>query len=163
MLGKSSARQRGFTLVELMIAVAIIGILAAVALPAYRDYVARARITEALQAAGACRTAVTALVASAAPQQDLSTMLPLSCSSAQGKSVSGMAVTPDGMIVVAVRQKVGAGTEDRLLALTPFVDVAGTQALQGASAGGTQIKAWRCGPGPTNGVEIRLLPGSCRG
>src|SRR6218665_3340419 len=58
--------QQGFTLIELMIVVAVIGILASVALPTYQDYTKRARVSEGILAGSACRTTITEVIQSAA-------------------------------------------------------------------------------------------------
>jgi len=68
-------RQQGLTLIELMIVIAIIGILGALALPAYQDYSIRAKVSEMLLAAGGCKTAVNEAVGSAS-DADVSAALP---------------------------------------------------------------------------------------
>ncbi|MEE4278130.1 MAG: prepilin-type N-terminal cleavage/methylation domain-containing protein, partial [Halieaceae bacterium] len=91
--------QGGFTLIELMIVIAIIGILAAVALPAYQDYTVRAKLSEVVLAASACRTAVTEVYqsTSTAPAAN-----GYGCESAAASSqyVASVVTNADGMITV---------------------------------------------------------------
>jgi type IV pilus assembly protein PilA len=144
-----------------MIVVAIIGILAAVALPAYQDYTKKAKMAEVVLAASACRTTVTEIVQSA-------TSLPASgawgceSTSATSKYVGAVSVSTTGKITVTVAaSSFGDATIDgKLLTLTPFSDSAATTA---PTAGGT-ISVWRCG-NTTDGTTIptKFLPGSCKG
>jgi type IV pilus assembly protein PilA len=157
--------QQGFTLIELMIVVAIIGILAAVALPAYQDYTVRAKVSEVVLAASSCRTTLTEVVQSATAA-DVSAILPVACDFKASKAVKSGSVTADGVItVVGDEATLGGDTTatKNSISLSPFTNAGATTALVGTTDGGKNIAAWKCGPAGTNPMPAKYLPGSCKG
>jgi len=155
--------QKGFTLIELMIVVAIIGILAAVALPAYQDYTVRARVSEVILAASSCRTSITETVQTAAPGANIESAIVSACSVTPTRMVTSGAASVDGVITIqANAANVGGEVQSNSnsIQLVPFTGP--TSALDGGSGGGQVISEWRCGPAAANPMPAKYLPGSCR-
>ena len=150
--------QQGFTLIELMIVVAIIGILAAVALPAYQDYTKRAKVTELILAASACRTTISEVYQTGSASISAGGW---GCESASqsSKYVASVATDNNGVVTVtATSTGIGSGVDGTTLLLTP-TNATGTAITY--TAGATQqVAGWKCGPGT---MTAKFLPGSCRG
>jgi type IV pilus assembly protein PilA len=143
---------QGFTLIELMIVVAIVGILAAIAIPAYQDYTVRSKISEAMTALAAAKTSI----------------------SESYISNGGMPTDPNGA-------GVNTGAQGKIIASMGYDDLNTTESevwvvlinseLSGANgtafgmhgSGSATGVIWTCGVGATNGTPDKYLPATCRG
>ena len=152
--------QQGFTLIELMIVVAIIGILAAVALPAYQDYTVRAKMSEVILAMSACRTSITEVYQSGGSQPSVGSW---GCESGvASKYVAGISTSSEGAVTATI-QGVSAAVNGSLVTLVPLSNA--TAAATWATNSGSGLFGWRCGSqgdGTSTGMQ-KYRPGSCRG
>lgn len=151
--------QRGFTLLEMMVVVAIIGLLASVSLPAYQNYSARAKMSEVILALSTCRTTVTETTQS-------TSFLPFggqwACESQAGNLVSQYVEsieTSDEGAVRARLRNINTLSNGQYVVMRPWPDVGRTGVIQA----GDNVTQWDCGPAPTNTNDITsLMPASCR-
>jgi type IV pilus assembly protein PilA len=150
------SRQRGFTLIELMIVVAIIGLLAAIALPAYRDYAIRGKMTEVVLAASACRVTIGEVYLSSmtSPGPDA-----WGCEFNRSRYVQTVNTDANGVVTVTA-QNIAPDVDGKRVSMIPLI---GGAAANAATMMGQPITGWLCGPATVNGVSLGFLPAACRG
>lgn len=141
--------QGGFTLIELMIVVAIIGVLAAIAIPAYQDYVIRAKVSEGITLTSGAKMAVSITFSSTGvlPSNNIDAGVSLA-SSIKGNNVSQVEVVNNGIVVVTYSGPAGSPLDGTTLALVPHTENA-------------KVVRWTCGSA-TSTLEKRYRPVNCR-
>jgi type IV pilus assembly protein PilA len=146
-------------LIELMIVVAIIGILAGIALPAYQDYTRRAKLSEVVLAGSACKVTVTEAYQTS-PTLPQAGAWGCEGTAPSSKYVASVSTDAAGVVSITVASGIDRNRADgKVVTLIPYADDA--RPMTGADLGKSPFK-WICG-GPGTTVDLKLLPASCHG
>lgn len=152
-------KARGFTIVEMMVVVTIIGVLASIVIPFYQDYSKRARMSEALLFAAPCRTAVSEIYATGSTPPSAGRW---GCEISQpSRFVSDVTTDANGKVTVTLTGFNETALDGTKIDMTPYLN--GTSAMTISTGLGKRVFKWICGPAASNPTPVRYLPGTCRG
>ena len=135
--------QQGFTLIELMIVVAIVGILAAIAIPAYSDYIIRSKVSEAVASLGACKTSVSEFIGTKGAA--LLTSANAGCTDIATQYAGAPVVTAATGAISVTIAGTGSTMDTKAVVMTPTI-------------AGNAVTAWTC----TTSGPVKYVPANCR-
>jgi type IV pilus assembly protein PilA len=154
--------ESGFTLIEVLIVVSIIGILAAVAIPEYANYRKRAAMTEVIVAASGCRTVITEAYSNFSQPTVEANGWGCESSTGTSKYVASIQTDANGRVTVTARNIDPADIDGKVVTLVPADNTGGALTY----SPGTRINRWVCGSTtitPATTIKAEYLPASCRG